>query len=329
MLYLPHPSRQVLDNYHKKLAPKIFEKVNAADSKLNAGTKRHLTLAKIIEILVAKPDNLMKLHLEVMPKVIQGFTERDYLTYIQGKRAGSIPQDLKRYKNVNRLLNIFDYEQYISKSKARSYDLAKSLNRNTCTYCNRLYTSTVQYKDPRTGQVNSATRLTRPQFDHWYAHSIFPVLGLSFYNLIPSCSVCNSSVKGDDMYHISTHIHPYIPEKDQNFKFSYSQRGEASYAVEILVDPNTKMSKFLSEMKMKEIYDAHANLELKDLIDLKKKYSENYLDVLFNETLNHFQISKTEIYRMIFGVEYDEVNFHKRTFSKFKTDILKELMNID
>ena len=36
-------------------------------------------------------------------------------------------------------------------------------------------------------------------------------------------------------------------------------------------------------------------------------------------------ISKSEAYRLIFGVEYNEIDFHKRPVSKFKCDILKEL----
>jgi len=329
MLYLPHPSQKVLDDYHEKLAPKILGKVNDPKFKLNVKARNHLTLKKIIEILTAKPDRLMQLHLEIMPKLIQRFTEAEYLSYVDGKKRRAIPAALKRYKNVNKLLKIFDYEQFISKSKYRSYTLARSLSRNTCTYCNRLYTNTVDYKDPLTGNVNDETRITRPQFDHWYAHSIFPLLGLSYYNLIPSCSICNTSVKGDDMYSLSTHIHPYVFETGQTFKFSYSQRGPDSYAVEILANPGTKINKFLTEMKMKEVYNAHVDLELKDLINLKKKYSENYLDTLFNETLNHINITKPEIYRMIFGIEVKEDNYHRRTFSKFKADILAELMTIE
>lgn len=39
-------------------------------------------------------------------------------------------------------------------------------------------------------------KITRPTFDHWFAKDDHPLLALSFYNLIPSCNICNSSVKG-------------------------------------------------------------------------------------------------------------------------------------
>lgn len=54
------------------------------------------------------------------------------------------------------------------------------------------------------------------------------------------------------------------------------------------------------------------------------KYSDNYLNTLFNATFK-VTVSKPEVYRMIFGVEYDNVNHHKRPFSKFKRDILEKL----
>ena len=37
----------------------------------------------------------------------------------------------------------------------------------------------------------------RPQFDHWFPKKKYPLLAISFYNLIPCCTYCNSSVKGD------------------------------------------------------------------------------------------------------------------------------------
>ena len=40
-------------------------------------------------------------------------------------------------------------------------------------------------------------------------------------------------------------------------------------------------------------------------------------------------ISEKEAYRLTFGAEYDELNFHKRPFSKFKKDIIEELRRID
>ena len=40
------------------------------------------------------------------------------------------------------------------------------------------------------------------------------------------------------------------------------------------------------------------------------------------------EISKEERFRLIFGIELEEKNYHKRIFSKFKNDIISELMSV-
>lgn len=37
-------------------------------------------------------------------------------------------------------------------------------------------------------------------------------------------------------------------------------------------------------------------------------------------------MSKEEAYRMVFGIETKEEDYHKRPFSKFKKDIIDELL---
>ena len=80
---------------------------------------------------------------------------------------------------------VFDYHDQLSQSKSKSYWLARHIGHNTCTYCNRQYTFTVD-------GPNDESRKTRPDFDHWFPKSLFPLLSLNIYNLIPSCKICNS-----------------------------------------------------------------------------------------------------------------------------------------
>jgi len=200
-----------------------------------------------------------------------------------------------------------------------NYKLASSLNRNTCTYCNRLYIMTMISEDKE--------KIMVPQFDHWFSKKKFPLLGLSFYNLIPSCSVCNSSVKGTENLNLRSHLHPY---NDKNiaklFSFSYKKKSfiENNVCFKDEAYLGKKIKNTLSIFKIKKIYNAHSATELRDLLDLKYKYSNNYLDILFNKTFD-YKISDSDRYKLLFGVELDEVDFHKRPFSKFKKDILKEL----
>ncbi len=328
MLYLQEPTTEQLNSYANSLLDNVRAKLG--NSGLPMAIRNHLTKSKISEILIAEPKYLIPLHEELMVLIHPGYNEADYFSYVDQRNDANLPPNLEIYRPSEELFNVFNYKEFLSQSKKKSYDLATTLNRNTCTYCNRLYTNTVEYKDPKTGRVNNSTRITRPQFDHWYAQTAYPLLGLSFFNLIPSCSVCNSSIKGDDRFNLTDNIHPYLRDPKESFKFTFTPTNVAGkYQVDIKELIGQKISNHLTAFKIKEVYGVHSDFELQDLIDLKIKYSENYLDTLFNETLNHFQISKSEIYRMIFGVEIEENNFHRRPFSKFKTDIIDELRSYD
>ena len=76
------------------------------------------------------------------------------------------------------------------------------------------------------------------------------------------------------------------------------------------------------------VYSKHSQKELKDLIDLRKKYSDNYLEILLEKTFGNLHMSDQEKYRLIFGIEIDEKDYHKRPMSKFKKDIITELLAI-
>ena len=86
-------------------------------------------------------------------------------------------------KNLNRILYhifiIFGYED-----KRFNKDVFYRQSQvGTCPYCNM---ADIHYIP--------ATALSQPEkgvLDHFYPKEIYPILGLSFYNLIPSCPSCN------------------------------------------------------------------------------------------------------------------------------------------
>ena len=227
MLYLSKASEKILNEYYDCLKQKIEKSLD--ESALCQDVKDFLTPTKIKKIILDCPVNLFNYHNEIVPLLGAGFNLTDYDKYFEikkkdeEKRSENEIKIFNTYKNeLEQLASVFNYDEFISGHKITSYLLAKKLNRNTCTYCNRLYTNTVIEIDKTTSRVNDKTRITRPQFDHWFSKSKYPALALSFYNLIPSCSVCNSSIKGDTEFNLKTHVHPYKKEKDQNFTFSYN-----------------------------------------------------------------------------------------------------------
>ncbi len=128
---------------------------------------------------------------------------------------------IKKYKALNKKLKaIFDYEGWLVSLGPNdyygAYQLAQNLDKRSCIYCNRTYTIT----QTKVNKDNIEKKLVRPQFDHWYSKENYPALGLSFFNLIPSCSICNSSVKGRKEFSLDDYIHPYLDNIVDDFKFS-------------------------------------------------------------------------------------------------------------
>lgn len=197
-----------------------------------------------------------------------------------------------------------------------AYKLAEKLDIPTCVYCNRIYTKTVN--------SNYGKKITRPTFDHWFPKSNFPLLALSFYNLIPSCCVCNSGIKGSTNFSLSTHFHPYYknPAENFNFSFSYDHKDFDKFYFKIItIDKFSRNS--VNAFQLEEIYKIHED-EIEDLRKIKDAYSENYIDMLENQILG-MSLDRDEIYRLAFGVHFHESKFDRRPLSKMKKDILIEL----
>lgn len=222
---------------------------------------------------------------------------------------------------VEKLFKASGYNNFYQKKHGK--DFINLLNRSTCTYCNRNYT------------LNVSANHASSQLDHWFPKSKFPILALSFFNLIPSCGSCNhikgQSDKKDDWWQndsLSEILHPYFPDNNESFKFDFTyEESSDSFTVKFRDVKGTKIIQTLNFNLTKEMYQAHSQLELRDLYNLRKKYPKNYIDFLFKK-LHEFEPSDNEKYRLLFGVEKNEDDYHKRPFSKFKNDIIEKLLEI-
>jgi hypothetical protein len=271
-------------------------------------------------ILRGRPNKLIQIQMLFLRRAVTGYNFKEWQSYFKFKRKSTVPRTaietaiVAKYNNVYSQLNrIFDYGKFSSKSNSgySTYDLAHKLNINTCTYCNRLYTKT----------VIKPHKLTRPEFDHWFAKSRYPLLAVSFYNLIPSCNICNSTIKGSNEMTLGTHLHPYVDKPE--FKFTYYNKTFGTYGFNIVSAPASKSFNTVTAFKIKEIYEMHED-EIEDLRKIKSAYSESYLTILASQ-FKGLSISEDEIYRLAFGTYNDEALFDRRPLSRMKRDILIEL----
>jgi len=235
----------------------------------------------------------------------------------------TIKQSFNSPTEIETINKLFNYDGFIDKnlkstfSFYNAYHLAENLGISTCVYCNRLYTNTIISK--------SSKFISRPTFDHWYPKADYPILSLSFYNLIPSCNICNSTIKGSKKFKLISQFHPYYDHPKQNKKLNFS----FTYDVTKNNKANCKLKPFndftkssLKEMKISELYQAH-NEEINELIQLRKSYSGSFIESLQN--ILNINLTKEELYRYLFGVYFEDENLINRPLSKLKKDILTEL----
>ena len=102
------------------------------------------------------------------------------------------------------ILDAFNYSHY---RETVLVDVARKLNVKTCPYCNMQYT--LYANEMVSGKKAKTDGLTRFQFDHFFDKLHYPMLSMSFYNLIPSCSICN---QGKSAKALSLSYHPYYSD---------------------------------------------------------------------------------------------------------------------
>lgn len=356
MWHLRHKNRKELDDYADLFLKGIIKRINKyrVDPKYTAWCNYlcpppaivggHYDDTIIKDILTSTPERLYSLndkHLNEMLKRRQcaanpngyqyTYSERQLRHHLKAKakkaanRCGREISLVQRYDELFEfLLSVFDYD--LVRGEA-AYKVAKMKEVNTCTYCNRQYTFTIG-KTTANGKTVSKIK---PQFDHWFAHKQYPLLSLSFYNLIPSCGVCNSAVKGSAHFSLKTHVHPYLTNtSDPAFKFRLvlvfdENKKDIRWSVVLKCKPHSKEANTINDTALDTIYDRHGELEVKDIMDFALKNNVTYLRDLFKKLCVDFDgtYSQADVYRMLFGIEADIDQSLKRPFSKLKRDVLE------
>lgn len=305
MLYLnPNTSKIIKAKraFHQGMLDFVLQRIDWIESRAKVNNTLVMRIFEnhvfdhLDDILIGKPTNLIQIS--------------DYLKPF----VGNIPDFKKAIEYV------FNYQIFISHAESRfdAYQLAESLDVRTCTYCNRNYTNTV-IKD-------NGKKLTRPQFDHYFDKASHPILAISFYNLIPSCSICNSSIKGTHKMTLNDYSHPYLDNVlgDIRFTYKYCDKSKTGLKVKVVTPDPSKAKNTVDDFAIEEVYNSHTG-ELLDLLRTKQYFSDRYLSILKSNLLKDVIVSKEDLYRLVFGTEYNETDFINRPFSKFKSDILKEL----
>ena len=200
------------------------------------------------------------------------------------------------------------------------YEFFKILDIRTCPYCNRQFVFTCDRKIK-----------TRPEYDHFYDKSEYPLLAVSFYNLVPSCHVCNH-VKGTK--HIK--LNPYFRGFKSKFliadKDKYKKAMNANKALNLKTEKDfclkyshpTKHEKAnIKNLGLDELYNEHKDYVL-DIIEKAVSYNDGYKESLL-DSMAVSDYSLMNVHDFVWGKYLEVANQEKMPLSKLTKDILDQL----
>lgn len=218
------------------------------------------------------------------------------------------------------VLEAFNFAHY---RKNVLVEVARQLNVKTCPYCNMHYT--LYANEPK---KHSMKKMARFQFDHFFDKAQYPMLSMSFYNLIPSCGVCN---QGKSTGQLALEYNPYYNDIHRQFHFELTDPlgpySAARMNDEVKVDliPEAGVNKddfknYVDMFHLKALYGRHGDVA-QEVFD--KAYEDPYylnpanFNFLGDRTLDYLK-------RLWLGNYTEPEEIEKRPMAKFMQDMWRQ-----
>lgn len=203
-------------------------------------------------------------------------------------------------------------------------DILDDLNIKVCPYCNRQY---VVKLDINMGKVIG-------DIDHFYSQNYFALFGLSLYNFVPSCKICNSLFKSDINADIQ---YPYRMTDESNISFEIAnEEGELTpgniygwndnfYINVIGKSPEQqKADREINFFSINAQYALHKGYA-KELL-YKKNIITTSLITQLESYLNSIQIqlSRKQIKEVLYGIDIDDIDIREKPLAKLTKDLYEK-----
>ena len=223
-----------------------------------------------------------------------------------------LPEDIK--SDIEDLFNYQEkYQKFISDIFKKHLDI------HTCYYCN---IDLVNIFKAGNNKIKGGYTL-----DHIKSKSEYPHLALSLYNLIPSCYICNSTLKRDrDIGDVSPTSATFDFDKKVKFKTfmqNVNLQIDTQDDFELLLkeDFTDNYNKYIEVFELDGRYAYHKTKVI-EMINKRKEYPDSRITELAKLT----QKIEEEVKQDLFG-EYlfEDDNLYKRPLSKLIKDISQEL----
>ena len=237
-------------------------------------------------------------------------------------------EELKKYIGEEKGRKIFNYRQTNSITDTNQLLSIANIGPSTIIDINSLNLTIAKQKNHFT-------------LDHFIPQGTFPYLSLSLYNLVPSCSSCNSKFKKTKHYDIGDYLKFISPTSNHynlidhlEFKIYFHVSGtDLNEKINNITDLNdyiiqpevsnlldNRSKKFLDIFKIRGRYRFHKYQSLK-MIKNRQEYSDSSIDEISRITNK----SISEIKKDIFGsFIYSNIE-NNEPLAKYKIDIAKQI----
>lgn len=219
------------------------------------------------------------------------------------------------------ILEAFNYSNYRGTVLV---EVARRLNVKTCPYCNMHYTLYAN-ENVKMKRKTKVVGITRFQFDHFFDKLHYPMLSMSFYNLIPSCAVCN---QGKSAKALSLAFHPYYSDIHRQFHFELIDplgpytAARVNDEVEIQLVPeagvnNEEFEDYKNTFHLKSLYGRHGDV-------VQEVYDKAYEEPYYLDSANFSFLGdrgSDYLKRLWMGNYTEPEEIEKRPMAKFMQDM--------
>jgi len=298
--------------FYKTIKDEVVNRIEDKKAIINIASVNGKTLSSYLNnniknLLIGNLRSTFNTH----EKILKDTFDKYY--YVKDKKSS----DFK--KGIDHILFYEDHGRW------KAYEIIKMLDIHCCPYCNRTYITTLG---------DDTNKFARADFDHFLAKSTHPYLRFNFYNLIPSCVICNRNAKWKNETKLDENIYPYEEGFDNDAKFTFIpssydalKKGFGSKIQIIPKDPNSikgkKIQNNIELFRLNQQYSIH-HRELHSILQKKEKHPTSYVCEIIKAFPNLFKNEK-EVYEYIFGKPFKENEFLQFPLAKFFKDIHEEI----
>ncbi|SDI12177.1 hypothetical protein SAMN05216466_12743 [Paraburkholderia phenazinium] len=209
----------------------------------------------------------------------------------------------------------FDYSLFCQKNVQRwsAYKLCAKARNTICPYCNQAFSFTVV----------GTTGSYRPTLDHFFPKAEYPYLALSLYNLVPSCYICNSSLKGTKNFFKTRHLHPLEDIDEDVLRFEIVS-SNGNYTFDQLLHDDKLLSEFGTVQPRTQSPIAKRSIET---FLLKERFAAN-LPTIKRFIRDRRDLNKNSInmYSELFGRKMEVTDLLRFDPEEYKNQMLGKIL---